>query len=523
MAMLMDYAGNHPGKLATLVALSTFHDETVGPQFATHAEVVNRLNLIQGDEPGWDFTETRSLPAAYCRKSLQPAGLVEYGTKVSVKGTPVEAVRLTPLGLTEGLILAGALIPLDWGAPEGASIQGAMGASQQQRANGGGEPSRIAMYRYLDSSPRGVAAAVDLQHAANISQGTASSVVRELDNAGILSSVERSDPANRTFTLNEPPAGAHHLPKHTRADTRAVIKAALLLQAHGKTQVTGAEILELTMLPAGADRGVAWANFTAWVRGSGSSFLSEQTAHDNIALRTRIAITRNWRPFIHELLRVRQLLTSADEASETFRARTLEFGQKLAQRPKMLAAVLGQAEAYSRRGSDDWLEQVAGIVPDEGVSAPDLHRLVGSALGVRITYKKFRRRIGRIPILTITEQPGGGTSGNTISYVTPPPRFGSNWADEAACRDKDPDIFYPEGTHGPVAVAQAERAKDICSTCPVRLPCLKTTLEKPGTKYGVSGGVWWERKPYPELDKEDERNARAVRIDTKPMKRGSGA
>ncbi|HSX34397.1 MAG TPA: WhiB family transcriptional regulator [Candidatus Saccharimonadales bacterium] len=512
-AMLMDYAGNHPGKLATIIALSTFP----GDGFATHAEVINRLNSIQGEDPGWDFTDSRSLPAAYCRKSLAPAGLVEFGTKVSVKGVPVEAVRLTPTGLTEGIMLAGALIPFDATAPEGTSLQEAMGGSQQQRVLGNGEPSRLAMYRTLLDAPRGVVAGVDLQRATGLSQGTASSIVKELDTAGIFSSIERSAPANRLFHLAEPPQSVHNLPIHTRGDTLAIIKAAMQLRAHGKTQATGAEILEMSVLPAGSDPGVAWGVFTRWLRESNNSFLTEQTPHDNIALRTRIAITRTWRPFLRELLRVRQLLAEGAEDAANFRANALAYGQDLVNHPKILATVLARAEAYSRRGSDDWLDHIAGFVPDEGIAAPELHRIATAALGAKITYKKFRKRLGRAATLTITEQQGGGSSGNSISYVTPPPRFAADWTNDAACRGQDPDLFYPEGI-GEAAVAQAQAAQRICNGCVVELACLKTALTERVKKFGVSGGVWWDRKHRPGLTPDKRRAALAVRIDAQPKR-----
>jgi hypothetical protein len=40
-----------------------------------------------------------------------------------------------------------------------------------------------------------------------------------------------------------------------------------------------------------------------------------------------------------------------------------------------------------------------------------------------------------------------------------------DWRDEAACRDSDPELFFPEGTAGP-ARDQADQAKRICGSCP---------------------------------------------------------
>ncbi|WP_030595420.1 WhiB family transcriptional regulator [Streptomyces anulatus] len=63
----------------------------------------------------------------------------------------------------------------------------------------------------------------------------------------------------------------------------------------------------------------------------------------------------------------------------------------------------------------------------------------------------------------------------------------TNWRTHAACRDEDPDLFFPIGTSGP-AIAQAEEAKALCRTCPVMERCLDWALES-GQDYGVWGGT----------------------------------
>lgn len=47
----------------------------------------------------------------------------------------------------------------------------------------------------------------------------------------------------------------------------------------------------------------------------------------------------------------------------------------------------------------------------------------------------------------------------------------TDWRLAAACRDIDPDSFFPAGNAGP-ADAQTVRAERICLTCPARTPCL---------------------------------------------------
>jgi WhiB family transcriptional regulator, redox-sensing transcriptional regulator len=59
-----------------------------------------------------------------------------------------------------------------------------------------------------------------------------------------------------------------------------------------------------------------------------------------------------------------------------------------------------------------------------------------------------------------------------------------NWRDEAACRDADPDLFFPLGPAGP-GLARVQEAKRICHTCPAQAPCLAWALDQ-----GVGSGVW---------------------------------
>ena len=62
----------------------------------------------------------------------------------------------------------------------------------------------------------------------------------------------------------------------------------------------------------------------------------------------------------------------------------------------------------------------------------------------------------------------------------------TDWRELSACRDSEPDLFFPVGTTGP-AVQQIERAKQICSACPVSEECLQYALES-NQEAGVWGG-----------------------------------
>ncbi|MYS46759.1 WhiB family transcriptional regulator, partial [Streptomyces sp. SID5998] len=62
-----------------------------------------------------------------------------------------------------------------------------------------------------------------------------------------------------------------------------------------------------------------------------------------------------------------------------------------------------------------------------------------------------------------------------------------NWRDHAACRQEDPDLFFPIGTTGP-ALLQTQQAKAVCGRCPVREQCLEWALAT-DQAIGVWGGT----------------------------------
>ncbi|ASR34584.1 transcription factor WhiB [Prauserella marina] len=62
-----------------------------------------------------------------------------------------------------------------------------------------------------------------------------------------------------------------------------------------------------------------------------------------------------------------------------------------------------------------------------------------------------------------------------------------DWRHEAACRDEDPELFFPVSAMGPGA-RQSERAKAVCARCPVRSECLEYAIDT-GLDYGIFGGT----------------------------------
>jgi len=58
-----------------------------------------------------------------------------------------------------------------------------------------------------------------------------------------------------------------------------------------------------------------------------------------------------------------------------------------------------------------------------------------------------------------------------------------DWRDDAACRDADPELFFPDGDR-----AQVKTAKLICRGCPVSATCLSWALAS-GQEAGIWGGL----------------------------------
>ncbi|MCB1003822.1 MAG: WhiB family transcriptional regulator [Acidimicrobiales bacterium] len=58
------------------------------------------------------------------------------------------------------------------------------------------------------------------------------------------------------------------------------------------------------------------------------------------------------------------------------------------------------------------------------------------------------------------------------------------WREFAACRDTDPDLFFPVGTTGP-AIEQIANAKAVCAECEVAEPCLEFALNT-----NQDSGIW---------------------------------
>lgn len=63
----------------------------------------------------------------------------------------------------------------------------------------------------------------------------------------------------------------------------------------------------------------------------------------------------------------------------------------------------------------------------------------------------------------------------------------TDWRHHAACRDEDPELFFPISEVGPGARQTAD-AKTVCARCPVREQCLRYALDN-RLDHGIFGGA----------------------------------
>jgi WhiB family redox-sensing transcriptional regulator len=77
-----------------------------------------------------------------------------------------------------------------------------------------------------------------------------------------------------------------------------------------------------------------------------------------------------------------------------------------------------------------------------------------------------------------------------------------DWRHRAACRDEDPELFFPIGTTGP-ALHQVDQAKAVCRRCDAVEECLSWALSS-----DQDAGVWGG------LDEDERRALKRQRVRT---------
>ncbi|GAA1110420.1 WhiB family transcriptional regulator [Nocardiopsis metallicus] len=128
------------------------------------------------------------------------------------------------------------------------------------------------------------------------------------------------------------------------------------------------------------------------------------------------------------------------------------------------------------------MDDVPTAGADIGRNAPSRTRAAPAAVAAQ---DRFPRPAG-VSGSRGADGPFGGPTG--------PDRASGGWWAWAACRDMDPDLWFPAQS------TSVRAAKRVCRVCPVQLNCLTDALGR-GELYGVWGGT----------SEEERRLIRAVR------------
>ena len=63
--------------------------------------------------------------------------------------------------------------------------------------------------------------------------------------------------------------------------------------------------------------------------------------------------------------------------------------------------------------------------------------------------------------------------------------------EQAACKDVDPDLFFPDGKN---KREQEHKAKQVCASCPIVTDCLQFAIDN--DQIGIWGGTTDEDRKY---------------------------
>ena len=165
-------------------------------------------------------------------------------------------------------------------------------------------------------------------------------------------------------------------------------------------------------------------------------------------------------------------------------ARTL--ARQLGTQPHQVAAQLQELRAGPATARERIEQAWQAAQQDPGARPPSSSQLA-RRLGVSDAYVRhvtwqLRTRARQAPLKERFEQAHQ-------RLATPPAPVGNDqeagWQARAACRDADPQLFFPE----PGQLPQTAKAKEVCAGCAVRGPCLEATLRRRDDRWGIFAGT----------------------------------
>jgi WhiB family redox-sensing transcriptional regulator len=96
-----------------------------------------------------------------------------------------------------------------------------------------------------------------------------------------------------------------------------------------------------------------------------------------------------------------------------------------------------------------------------------------------------------------------------------------DWWRWAACREADPELFFPVAANGPGA-REIARAKAVCAGCRVRRQCLQYALAT-HQLHGVWGGTSEDERQLQARREREQRDRRGSRRPARAEPGGNGA
>jgi WhiB family redox-sensing transcriptional regulator len=178
------------------------------------------------------------------------------------------------------------------------------------------------------------------------------------------------------------------------------------------------------------------------------------------------------------------------EARAGERLSALRLARELGAEPHLIAQQLRELRAGPATARER-IEQLWQAHQQDPGSRPYSSSQLAHRLGVSDSYVRhvtwqLRTRAGIAPL-------ADRLAASREQLTTPPPPAAAedgerDWRADAACRDADPELFFPE----PGQLPQAAKAKEVCAGCTVRGPCLDNALHGPLARddhHGIFAGT----------------------------------
>jgi WhiB family redox-sensing transcriptional regulator len=177
------------------------------------------------------------------------------------------------------------------------------------------------------------------------------------------------------------------------------------------------------------------------------------------------------------------------EARAGERQHALRLARDLGAEPHVIAQQLRELRAGPRTARVR-IEQLWQAHQADPGSRPHSSSQLAHQLGVTDAYVRhvtwrLRTRAGIAPLV---DRLAASRERLTTPPAAPTVDGERDWRQDAACRDADPELFFPD----PGQLPQTARAKEVCASCVVRGPCLDTALHGPLSRddhHGIFAGT----------------------------------